>query len=158
MSNREALLTASPVTESQLYELMTWFASREQLDQWAGPNFRFPLVFASFVDDLRLSELDSISLIDAHNRFSAFGQVYCRVGRCHLGRLIVAPDFRGQGIISQLINTLTTIGHQKFNTTESSLFVLNDNTPAIKAYEKLGFRCAPYPQDMPLENTQYMIK
>ena len=154
----EQPFTVSPVLQIHLIEMMSWFADQEQLDQWAGPNFRYPFDLESFTEDLRLQALDSLCLIDNKSRLVAFGQVYERVGRCHLGRLVVSPRFRGQGAVAVLMNELIRVGTAKFATSECSLFVLEDNKGAIRAYEKAGFKTTEYPEPMPLENTRYMVK
>lgn len=47
-----------------------------------------------------------------------------------------------------------------FTATGFSLFVLSDNKPAIRCYEKLGFTVQPYPESIPggLQNCLYMVK
>jgi ribosomal protein S18 acetylase RimI-like enzyme len=88
----------------------------------------------------------------------AFGQYYLRLGNCHLGRLIVNPNFRGQGIASHLINQLSTLGRSDLRTDSCSLFVLGHNKSAIKVYTKLGFSMADYPEEIPLKNCFYMVQ
>jgi ribosomal protein S18 acetylase RimI-like enzyme len=66
--------------------------------------------------------------VDEEGQVLAFGQYYERAGRCHFGRLVV------------------------------SLFVIADNAPAIRLYERLGFAPAVYPEDDPDVRTYlYMV-
>ncbi|MGB0495041.1 MAG: GNAT family N-acetyltransferase, partial [Kangiellaceae bacterium] len=88
----------------------------------------------------------------------AFGQYYLRLGRCHLGRLVVNPELRGQGIAYHLINQLSEIGMSDLNTNSCSLFVFERNKNAIQAYAKLGFSVADYPEKMIMENCLYMVQ
>jgi ribosomal protein S18 acetylase RimI-like enzyme len=133
-------------TEDHLIEMMSWFSSEKDLIDWSGPNFRYLFNLSSFV------------LVVNESEFLAFGQYYLRLGKCHLGRLIVNPNFRGTGIASELIRKICKLGRNELAVTECSLFVLEHNDNAIKAYKKFGFSFVNYPDKMPLENCLYMVK
>ena len=141
-----------------IIELMSWFTSEEELSLWSGPNFRYPYDLTSFKSDLKLDSLNSYVMISQQNDLLAFGQYYLRAERCHLGRLVVKPSFRRQGMISRLINMLSERGKSRLKTQSCSLFVLESNTSAIQAYKKLGFSIVEYPKTMPLENCFYMVQ
>jgi len=145
-------------TKNHLNEMMNWFSCEQDLIDWSGPNFRYPFTLSSFVDDLKLNTLKSFSLVNNESEFLAFGQYYQRLGKCHLGRLIVNPNFRGQGVVSELINKICKLGRNELALTECSLFVLQHNDSAIKAYKKFGFSTSNYPDKIPLENCLYMVK
>jgi len=70
----------------------------------------------------------------------------------------VSPKHRGKGVVGALINAISNYGEQKFNVSASSLFVLEDNHAAIKAYKKLGFILSEYPATMPIQDCWYMTK
>jgi len=136
--------------------MMRWFSSEGELRNWAGPNFEYPYDQASFMRDLNMGSLSSKSLVSSDGEFLGFGQCYLRVNRCHFGRLVVSPDYRGQGVVAQLLGLLTAFGIDKFAVKECSLFVLIENQSAIAAYLKYGFEVAEYPEKMPIENCLYM--
>ncbi|WDD99301.1 GNAT family N-acetyltransferase [Thalassomonas actiniarum] len=144
--------------QEHLLKIMSWFSSEQELNLWSGPNFRYPYNLSSFTEDLKLDQLHSFSLVTAENEFCAFGQYYLRLGKCHLGRLIVNPESRGQGIASQLMHRLCDAGLAQLKVKACSLFVLADNEKAIKAYEKFGFAFTDYPEEITLENCLYMVK
>jgi len=144
--------------ENHLIELMSWFNNAQELENWSGPNFRYPYNFSSFIDDLKLSTLNSFVLVSKQSEFLAFGQYYQRLGRCHLGRLIVNPKCRGKGLALELMRHLCELGLNDLELNECSLFVLTHNKSAIKAYEKFGFSFTDYPEEMPLANCLYMVK
>ena len=137
---------------------MSWFESEQKLIIWSGLNFRYPFDQSTFTEDLNLDSLDSFVLISDDFQLLAFGQCYLRLGRCHLGRLVVSPKQRGKGLVSNLISLLSNFGMNKFNVDACSLFVLEENIPAIKAYEKIGFITTDYPDVNPLDNCLYMVK
>tara|TARA_B100000809_G_C14709564_1_gene377283 strand:+ start:12 stop:470 length:459 start_codon:yes stop_codon:yes gene_type:complete len=145
-------------SDENFIQLMSWFSSEDELSIWSGPNFRYPFDLISFKSDLNLNTLKSFSLISSEGALLAFGQYYLRLGKCHLGRLVVNPSLRGQGIASHLISQLSVLGKSDLSTESCSLFVLGHNESAIQAYTKLGFSMADYPEKMPLENCFYMVQ
>lgn len=145
-------------SNTHLIELMSWFPTEEALSIWSGPGFRYPLDINTFKNDLKLDSLKSFSLVSTEGDFLAFGQYYLRLGKCHLGRLVVNPSFRGQGVVSHLIEKLSVMGKSELKTDSCSLFVLGHNKSAIQAYTKLGFSIVDYPDEIPLENCLYMVK
>lgn len=145
-------------SDENLIELMSWFSNEDEVSIWSGPNFRYPFNLNTFKNDLNLDVLNSFSLVTNEGDLLAFGQYYLRLGKCHLGRLVVNPNLRGKGIASHLINKLSTLGKSDLNTDSCSLFVLRHNKSAIHAYTKLGFLIADYPEKIPLENCLYMVQ
>lgn len=68
------------------------------------------------------------------------GKVYHRHNRyTYLGFMYVEPEFRGRGVVSLIINELHKWSRNQ-GIDEVRLEVYDQNSPAIKAYEKLGFK------------------
>jgi RimJ/RimL family protein N-acetyltransferase len=145
-------------SENHVLTLMSWFSNEKELSDWSGPNFRYPFNLSSFVEDLKLNTLNSFSLVSKESELLAFGQYYQRLDKCHLGRLIVNPKLRGKGIASELIQRISELGLNDLNVQDCSLFVLSHNNKAIKAYKKMGFSFADYPEGKVLDNCLYMVK
>ena len=55
-----------------------------------------------------------------------------------MGFMYVLPAHRGKGVNQKIIDTLKDWSIAQ-NVTEFRLQVYNDNQPAVKAYEKVGF-------------------
>ena len=145
-------------SDADFIELMSWFSTEEELNIWSGPNFRYPFDSNSFKSDLKLDSLNSFSLVSLEGILLGFGQYYLRLEKCHFARLVVNPNLRGQGIVSNLIDQLSVLGKSDLKTDSCSLFVLVRNKSAIQAYTKLGFSMADYPEKIPLDNCFYMVK
>ena len=141
-----------------LKELMTWFKNQDEVQRWAGPNFHYPLSINSFTQDLNLDSLDSFALVSKNQALLGFGQCYERLGYCHLGRLAISPQQRGKRLIDELIHSLCAHGLEKYQTSICSLFVLENNHAAIKAYNRLGFKLSDYPEKIPMKQCLYMLK
>ena len=145
-------------TKAHVPEIMTWFPTEHSCRVWGGPQFRFPFTVETFLADSKLMSLASYALIRESAELCGFGQFYLRVGRCHLGRLAVAPAHRGRGLGTQLIEMLLREGKKTLGVTESSLFVHLSNTAAIALYERLGFTRSPDPEPgLAIPNSLYMI-
>ncbi|NVK22305.1 MAG: GNAT family N-acetyltransferase [Kangiellaceae bacterium] len=144
--------------DKHLLQIMSWFPNERSVVMWGGPNIRFPFTEQTFKEDIKLKDIATYTIVDESENPLAFGQIYPRLGRCHLGRLAVNPDNRRQGLGQRLIASLCEIGNQTLNTQGYSLFVLSDNNSALNLYQKLGFRQAEYPKPLTLDNCLYLIK
>jgi len=152
MSNLRAFRAA------ELAELMTWFPDAASCRTWGGPAFRYPFTGQSFREDSKVDQLASWSLVDADDRFCAFGQHYLRAGRCHLGRLAVAPALRNRGIGRELVHEIGRRGLEEFGVDSCSLFVLPGNDRAQRLYCRLGFEVQDYPEPAAaFEGCTYMV-
>ena len=142
---------------SDIDTLQLWFADPESCYLWSGPGLPFPFTSERFRSAIKWRQIDSYSLIADQLGLLAFGQFYLKAGRCHLARLAVSPQYRDAGIGRYFIPQLMQAGRCKLGTRESSLFVWNNNVPAIKCYRSLGFLPAPWPEGDPvLQNLEFM--
>lgn len=141
-----------------LPELMRWFGDAASCAAWGGPHFRFPYDAATFREDAALATLSTWALLEEPDSFVAFGQYYLRVGRCHLGRLAVAPHARNRGVGTRLIRELCNKGAAELVADEFSLFVLERNANAARLYRRMGFEARTYPEPLPAsEPMHYMV-
>ncbi len=129
---------------------MRWFPDEVSCHAWGGPEFRFPYTEATFRVDAKLASLSTWALAADDGTLAGFGQFYLRVGRCHLGRLAIAPDSRGQGLGATLVRELCRQGSAALGVETYSLFVLPGNARALRLYRRLGFAPVPYPEPNPL--------
>ncbi len=146
-------------TEADIDQLMSWFPTKQSVDIWGGPNFRYPFTPETFHEDVRWNEMASYCLVDSPDNMLAFGQIYERHGRINLARLVVSPDHRRQGIGTQLISLLMDRGPMSFPLNEFSLYVRKDNCPAKACYAGVGFAEYEYPvNDEMAETCIYMTR
>ena len=135
-------------TQEQFRQLMSWIPDRRSCEFWASPAFPYPFTEATFMEHVR-PDLPSFSPMGDDQEWLGFGQYYLRAGRCHLARLIIRPDRRGQGLGAFLVRGLCRRGAQDLGVQECSLFVLPYNAPAQRLYRRLGFAEATYPGETP---------
>lgn len=146
-----------PFDAARLPELMGWFPDADACRVWGGPSFRFPFTLESFRHDTRMDSLPTWGLMQGEG-LAGFGQYYLRAGRCHLGRLAIAPALRGRGLGGTLVRELCRVGSADLGVATYSLFVLPGNGRALRLYERLGFEPARYPEPDPaFDDCIYMV-
>lgn len=146
-----------PVNDSDLEVVLSWFSNAKEVFYWGGPELSFPMTLSSFKQQSKFDKSHSY-VLKAAGQLLAFGQFYNRLGRCHLGRLVVAPDARGQGVGETLITQLNRKGAEVLGLSSGLLFVLDDNEPAMRLYTRIGYRVAEYPKEIPLKSCLYLTK
>ena len=145
-------------SEAWLPDLMRWFEDADACRVWGGPSFRFPFTRDTFRADARLDSLATFALSADGATLIGFGQYYLRAGRCHLGRLAIAPAHRGRGLGGALVRELCRTGSENLGVDTYSLFVLPGNERAVRLYERLGFAPARYPEPDPVfDDCVYMV-
>jgi len=144
-------------THQDLVGVFRWFHSEKSVLYWAGPDVTYPLQVKRFKTETKFDQSHSYVLKQGR-QLLAFGQIYNRLEHCHLGRLVVSPAFRGQGVGRYLVEVLLAQGVQKLGLAKGSLFVLADNKPAIKLYQAMNFKVTDYPETTAVKNGLYMTR
>ena len=147
-----------PSRKTHIPELMSWFPDQQACAQWGGPDMRFPFTEKSFLQDIHWKKMPTYSALTEEGHVLGFGQFYEKLGRCHLARLAVAPQFRGQGLGREFISSLMAISKEQLGKTECSLYVLEQNPQAVACYKSLGLSPVMAPEaDIKLKDCIYMI-
>ena len=139
-------------------EIIGGFPDKESVMRWGSPYTRYPLKEETFLTDIYWGEMISRVAIGEDGRLLGFGQIYPKLGRCHLARLVINPVFRSQGLGEEFVEELMNFGSAELDTRTFSLFVMTANKPAYNCYRSLGFSLADYPDgDARLEDCVFMI-
>lgn len=149
--------TLVEAADSDLDQLMGWFGDALSVKVWGGPKFRYPFTARSFLRDCHWGRMATYRLDSPDGEFSAFGQMYERLGRINLARLVVHPECRGQGVGKRLIALMLEAGSQLFESDEFSLFVYRNNLPALECYKAMGFVVRDYPEGAKLAEECYYL-
>jgi ribosomal protein S18 acetylase RimI-like enzyme len=148
------------VSNGQCLTVKTWFSDHNAIYTWGGPNMTYPMSDTDFLNLLNAPHINSFCLQDEGQQIIAFGQHYLRLERHHLGRLVVNPSCRGQGLGKILIQQLLAQAFTSKATLGASLFVFRDNTVAYNCYQSLGFIETDYPEKTfprNMQNCAYMV-
>jgi RimJ/RimL family protein N-acetyltransferase len=128
-----------------LQSLPSWIGSDEEMRLWSGPGFSWPLsaeqVQAYFEESRSGRRLlwsavttkDAVLIGHASLRF----QVQNNVGR--LGRVLVDPARRGEGLGRALVTSAVVAGFAQSQINVMTLGVYRQNTTARRLYESIGF-------------------
>ncbi|MYM39004.1 GNAT family N-acetyltransferase [Duganella qianjiadongensis] len=132
--------TLHPPSPQHFATLGDWISDAEQCLRWAGPKLAFPFDPAVLQSLLETEPMDSYALLDQHASLAGFGQIFRREpGTGHLGRIIIDPRRRQQGIGQILCSELIRAGVQRQGFRAMTLWVYLDNAPAVQLYSALGF-------------------
>ncbi|MDI1303470.1 MAG: GNAT family N-acetyltransferase [bacterium] len=96
------------------------------------------MISASHIEVL-VAESDSEIIGSGYARLEAAKPYLNHETYAYLGFMYTDPNHRGKGVNSRIIEALKNWCRSK-DIFELRLDVYNDNTPAIKAYEKVGFK------------------
>lgn len=133
-------LSLTEPTSSHYSGLTSWITDADACVHWAGPGMTYPLSADSLPDLLDKEGSRSYSLTDADGELMGFGQFWPREpGTVHLGRIIINPLYRGQGLGKALLQLLIAEASQRHQPDTFTLNVLRDNPRAKYLYRKMGF-------------------
>lgn len=142
MSNSPAAVR--PTTLADAAHVARWVSSPEELLVFAGPKLTFPLQPQALLDTAGDGWHVRSLVVNSH--LVGTGSFTLRDGAVHLGRLLVDPGQRGQGLGTLLVTEL--LEHARLHSPELArclrvtLNVFEDNLPARRLYESLGFSVA----------------
>ncbi len=77
---------------------------------------------------------------DKNDVILGFGGIWKAVDDIHITNIVVKKDLRNKGIGSMLLNKLIELCKKEKNINSITLEVNTQNIPAIKLYEKYGFK------------------
>ncbi len=135
-------------TQDDFGSIIAWIETPEEMLAWSATNFTFPL------DELQLEKhLDRIltedsnrlafQAIDIENNESIGHIELVRINRIankvSLAFFLIAPHKRRQGLGEKTIVATVSYCFNLLDLKKVDLFVLTDNHPAIKCYQKVGF-------------------
>lgn len=141
--------------ESDILPLSLWFTTQTQVQNWAGPLVRFPLVLEQLKKDISWSLIPSYSLLE-NDELVGFIQIFDRFECLHIGRVAINPTKRGKGYAIKLMHELFKV-YENSNK-NYSLFVYKDNLNAINLYKKLDFRVCDSMTEYENENNCLFMK
>ncbi|MFJ2479501.1 GNAT family N-acetyltransferase [Pseudomonas sp. NPDC087598] len=106
--------------------------------------FMFPKAYFPLTEEqlhTAISQRFDSTIFEADGTVVGFANFYRAEhnGICCIGNVIVAPNARGKGVARYIIETMTTLGFEKYQANEVQLSCFNENTAGLLLYPKLGF-------------------
>ncbi|MBL0135947.1 MAG: GNAT family N-acetyltransferase [Chitinophagaceae bacterium] len=126
-------------------ELISWIGSEEELMQFAGPAFTFPLTKEQLETSVNDKNRFSFKVVNSITNVTiGHAEIYLTDHSAYLGRIIIGDkEQRGKGLGQQIVNLLLDFVFSTFDKTKVELNVFDWNVGAIKCYEKVGFVINP---------------
>jgi RimJ/RimL family protein N-acetyltransferase len=145
------------------FRLLTlWITDPYILFQFSGTYFSYPLTREQIDEYLiKFPERRFYIGYDPEDTPYAFGEIIPKPGLPpRLGRLLVGdPEKRGKGLGGIFVRELIARIRHMMNPAAVDLFVLENNLPAIRCYEKIGFSFLPGEKfDLVFEEISYRVK
>ncbi|TKI05688.1 GNAT family N-acetyltransferase [Martelella alba] len=140
------LVQLIPFEERHFATLSTWFNSARDVVQWGGPQLDFPLDPRQL--DAMLSECRATPPLrlcwmaeDEAGGLVGHAQLALdwRNGVARIGRVAIAPAMRGKSLAGAMLNQVLARAFAYAAIERTELNVYSWNTPAIRAYRRLGF-------------------
>lgn len=151
-----------PYSDDQFRLLSSWITDPYILFQFSGTYFSFPLTRGQIDDYLiRFPDRKFYFGYDPDHEPYAFGEIIPKPDQPpRLGRLLIGdPEKRGKGLGGIFIRELIARIRHTMDPAAVDLFVLQNNLPAIRCYEKIGFRFLPGEKfELVFEGTSYRVK
>ena len=132
--------TLRPATPHDLTAVLAWIHSPLDLRLWGGPLLTYPPDEVKTWREICADEHNTFALVDSAGTLAGFGQTFPRPSEAvHLGRVILSPAVRGQGLGRVLVRALIASAQERFHPAAITLNVYRDNLPAVQLYRSLGF-------------------
>jgi len=127
-------------TRDHLRTLLPWIRNPNDLKFWGGSALTYPPEVERTWQEIGADDENSFVLVDPAGNTVGFGQALARPpDTVHLGRIIVDPALRGQGLGSVLCGKLIEAAIARHRPGRITLNVYRSNAPACKLYTALGF-------------------
>jgi RimJ/RimL family protein N-acetyltransferase len=144
-ANQPSMITLVPFAPAHFDPLISWFRNEAEAVQWAGATVTFPLDHEQLqaMLDETLDELPQrlAWMAACENRLVGHLQLAFdwRNGIGRLARVGIAPAERGHGFAAAMLGEVVERAFAMPGIERLELNVFSFNTPALRAYERLGF-------------------
>ena len=139
------MIKLEPFTEKDFDTLINWIHSKEELFQFAGAIFNYPITHEQLHSYINTSDKKPYKVV-----LTSTGKT---IGHCELNyknsghrlsRILIGnKTLRGQHIGENIVKQMVALFFKDQTVKEVELNVFDWNKPAIKCYERVGFRINP---------------
>ena len=136
------MIEVKPFTENDFETFKSWIHNEEELFQFAGPIFSYPLTKEQLVNYIKMTDKRPLKVVlNSTNQTIGHCELNFENGNNRLSRILVGnKELRGQKIGEQIVIKMVDLLFQDQNINEVNLNVFDWNKGAIKCYEKVGFK------------------
>ncbi|MBX7059127.1 MAG: GNAT family N-acetyltransferase [Leptospirales bacterium] len=154
----------STALETDFEQLRQNLHEPEALAAWSGPHFSFPLRREAFARHLRLRfpgkprRLCLVFRRQQDGRFSGyfeFGRIDYAQRNTTLARILIDHTLRRRGLGRMMVSAALQMGFETLRLHRIDLRVYEQNRPALRLYDSLGFRSEGLLRETLLVNGQW---
>lgn len=141
----ESKIEFKPFTSSDFDKLKSWITSEEDLVQFAGSIFTYPLSDSQLTNYINHPDLHPCKVILSETQeVVGHCEFNYQNGGYRLSRVLVGEThLRGQKIGEHMIREMAKVFFKDGQVTEVDLNVFEFNKAAIRCYQKIGFQINP---------------
>jgi RimJ/RimL family protein N-acetyltransferase len=135
------MIELRPFTENDFATLKSWIHSEEELVQFAGPIFTFPLTDEQLSNYIKMTDKHPFKVVlTSTNETIGHCELNFENGNNRLSRILVGTkELRGQKIGEQIVRKMVDLLFQDPKVNEVDLNAFEWNKGAVRCYEKVGF-------------------
>ena len=136
------MIKLKPFTENDFDILKSWIHSEEELIQFAGPIFSYPLTNEQLRNYIKMPDKVPLKVVlNSTKETIGHCELNFENGNNRLSRILVGnKELRGQKIGEQIVRNMVDLLFLDQTINEVDLNVFDWNKGAIKCYEKVGFK------------------
>ena len=154
------MITLCPFTEKDFDTLISWVHSKEELFQFAGAIFNFPLTHEQLHNYINTVDKKPYKVIlNATNETIGHCELNYENEGHRLSRILIGvKTLRGQHLGEHIVTKMVSLFFEDSKVNEVELNVYDWNEPAIKCYTRVGFKVNPKKKDSIKVNGKTWIK
>jgi len=128
-------------TQNDFYTLISWINNKEELFQFAGPLFNFPLTNDQLLEYINKQDKKPFKVIlKETNETIGHCELNFENGNNRLSRILIGNEkYRNKKLGEQIVRNMVDLFFNHQSVKKVDLNVFDWNTRAIKCYEKVGF-------------------
>ena len=136
------MIELEPFTENDFETFKAWINSEEELFQFAGPIFSYPLTDKQLKKYIEMPDRQPLKVVlKSTNETIGHCELNFADGNNRLCRILVGKkELRGQKIGEQMVRKMVDLLFQDPTVHEVDLNTFEWNKGAIRCYEKVGFK------------------
>lgn len=133
---KHTMLRLERFDENSYEELISWIGSEEELMQFAGPAFTFPLTKEQLETSVNDKNRFSFKVVNSNTNVTiGHAEIYLTDQSAYLGRIIIGDkELRGKGLGQQIVHLLLDYAFSKHDKIKVELNVFDWNVEAIHCY------------------------
>lgn len=144
--------------QSDFKQLIDWISDEELLTNWSGALFSFPLTNNSlewYISDTNIagsSDAFVYKVVDAFDGRTvghiSLGGISWKNRSARINRVFIGNEERNKGYCREMVQAALKIGFEELQLHRISLGLYDDNTAALKCYEKSGLKIEGISRDI----------